>query len=247
MTTIAVCSLAGAPGVTTVALALASTWPTEERVCLVEADASGGDIASWWRVPTWPGTVDLAAASRGGQDHEDTGLETYTQVLPGGMRVCVAPATAERTHHAVALLAHHPKALAPSQGVSVLDLGRIAPDSESLRLLGEADLVVAVTTPELGQLKRLKDSMVMLRASSAHLGIVVAGASSRRSGEISQALDAPIWARVPHDRRAAAFLAGQEQLPRVHRRPLIRAAHTLARTLRAHSRPLQVGAGLEGP
>lgn len=247
MTLIAVCSLAGAPGVTTAALALASTWPTAEPVCVVEADTSGGDIASWWRVPTWPGVVDLAAASRGGQDHEDTALGAYTQVLPGGMRVCVAPATAERIGSAIALLAHHPKALSAADEVTVLDLGRLGPSSDSARLLAEADAVVVATTTEVCQLKRLRESLVMLRASSARLGVAVVGASWRSNAEISEALGAPIWARLPRDRRAAAFLAGQQHTPRIGRRPLIRAAHTLARTLEEQRQWLETPPWLETP
>ena len=50
MTLLAVCGDAA----TTTAFALASTWPTPD-VLLVEADASGGDLAAWLDIPEQPG------------------------------------------------------------------------------------------------------------------------------------------------------------------------------------------------
>src|SRR5699024_8590554 len=83
------------PGVSTLSLALAGVWPGPGAASMVEADASGGDVAAWWHLPPWPGAVDLAASSRSGQDHDRPDLATATQVLPGGTRVCVAPASAD--------------------------------------------------------------------------------------------------------------------------------------------------------
>lgn len=230
---IALFSLSGAPGVTTVSLALAGSWPSADPVRMVEADASGGDVAAWWDVPPWPGVVDLAAASRSGQDHERPDLFSSTQVLPGGTRVCVAPSTAERTTAALELLAQNPKAL--RNGVTVVDLGRVGPEGASAALLGAADLAVAVTTGDAAQLKRVKEaSSGWSSQNGPPIGAAVLGAE-HSSREISSALGVPVWARLPRDRKAAAFLANRADPPRIHRRPLIKVARELAHTLIARA------------
>ena len=52
MTLLAVCGDVS----TTTAYALASMWPTTD-VLLVEADASGGDLAAWLDIPEQPGVA----------------------------------------------------------------------------------------------------------------------------------------------------------------------------------------------
>lgn len=232
---VAVFSLAGAPGVTTLTLALATTWPVREPVWMVEADACGGDVAAWWRLPAWPGVVDLAAASRSGQDHETINMAACSQVLPGGLRVCVAPSTADRTAGAVGLLAHNPKALQGDQA-TLADLGRVAPDAASAALLEVADAAVLVTSGDVAQLKRVREAVPGLRVRCAHLGLAVVG-PTRTSTEIADAVGLPVWARVPHDPRTAAFLIGRGQVRRPHRRPLIRQARALGHTLTEQARP----------
>lgn len=226
-------SLAGSPGVTTLALALASTWPAPGTARVVEADASGGDVAAWWRLPPWPGVVDLAAASRSGQDHE-VDVSSFCQVLPGGLRVCVAPPTAERTAGAVGVLAHNHTALAEER--TVVDLGRVASNTPSAALVEACDLAVLVTTGDVAQLKRVKESVPGLRACCSELGIAVIGAG-RSAGEIADAVGLPVWARLPYDPRTAAFLRGQGEVSRAHRRPLVTAARALACTLEGRPAP----------
>jgi len=228
---VALFSLAGAPGVTTLSLALAGAWPSADPVRMVEADASGGDVAAWWGLPPWPGVVDLAATSRSGQDHERPDLFSSTQVLPGGTRVCVAPSTAERTTAALELLAQNPKVL--GEGVTVVDLGRVGPEGVSAALLGAADLAVAVTSGDVAQLKRVKEAD-WWGHNGPPVGAAVLGAD-HSSSEISSTLGMPVWARLPQDRKTAEFLANRANPSRVHRRPLIKAARALAHTLIARA------------
>jgi Flp pilus assembly CpaE family ATPase len=54
-------------GVTTLALALAATWPSSRRVLLAELDLAGGTLAAASGWPPEPGLVSLAAAARRGQ------------------------------------------------------------------------------------------------------------------------------------------------------------------------------------
>ncbi|WP_150236399.1 P-loop NTPase family protein [Nocardiopsis quinghaiensis] len=231
---IAVFSLAGAPGVTTLALALAGTWPEPEPVWMVEADTSGGDVATWWRLPVWPGVVDLAAASRSGQDHETVDTMACSQVLPGGLRVCAAPSTADRTAGAVGLLAQNPKVL-KSDRVAVADLGRVVPDAASSALLEAADVAVLVASGDVAHLKRVREAAAGLRTRCLRLGLAVVD-PSRSSAEISEAVGLPVWAKLPQDARTAAFLQNQGEVRRPHRRPLIREARALGRTLAEQAR-----------
>ena len=231
---IAVFSLAGAPGVTTLSLALAGVWPGPGPVPMVEADASGGDVAAWWHLPPWPGVVDLAASSRSGQDHDRPDLATATQVLPGGTRVCVSPASADRTSAALALLSQNPKAL--RTGASIVDLGRVKPQGPSADLLAASDLAVLVCSGDIAQLKRVKESAGWMFRAGPHVGLAVLGAGGS-DAEISEVVGLPVWARLPRDAKAARFLRGQGDAARIHRRPLIRAARRLAETLNTRAEP----------
>lgn len=230
---IALFSLSGAPGVTTLSLALASVWPDPDPVRVVEADASGGDVAVRWGLPTYPGLLEVAAAARPGQD-----LELPTdgiQVLPGGLRVCVAPPTAERTAGALELLAHNPKALnGRGQGCTVVDLGRVAPGSVSTALLAAVDVAVLVVPGEAAHLKRVKEAVPDLFVHAPRVGLAVVDAE-RSAAEITHAVGLPVWALVPHDPKTARFLVGRGEVRRVHRRPLIKAARTLAQHLHSHT------------
>lgn len=229
---VALCSLSGAPGVSTLAVALAGMWPQEVPAVVVEADASGGDVAAWWQMPSEPGLVELAAAVRheagaaGGADPVQCSRET-----PGGLRVCAAPATAQRAGTAVELLARHPHALRPGgEAVAVVDLGRLAPRSAAASLACSADAVVVVTRDEVAQLKRLKDSLPGLRSGLAHLGVSVVG-ERESPAEIAEVLQVPVWGRIPPDARGAALVRGERAEKRPQRRPLPAAARDLGRRL----------------
>lgn len=243
---VTLCSLSGAPGVTTTALALASTWPTEDVTRVVEADASGGDIAAWWRLPVWNGVIDLAAASRPGQDHDHEDEQRFVQILPGGVRVCVAPASAERTMDALALITQHPKIMTSWTGVTLVDLGRVSPESQIMALSEEAAVTVVVTSGDLAQLKRLEETAPSLR-KGAQLGVVVVG-PSRSTHEIEQAIGIPVWGHLPWDRKTADVLTGRrDSVGRLHRRPLVTAArslgHTITEKTQSHGDPVRAFQG----
>src|SRR5262249_35676958 len=93
---VAVCSLKGSPGVTTLATALGARWPGRENPIVVEVDPAGGDLMARFRLPDTPGLVSLAAAARGrGQADQDL-VTQHTQLLPGGLRVVLGPVGAEQ-------------------------------------------------------------------------------------------------------------------------------------------------------
>ncbi|MBB6119159.1 hypothetical protein [Nocardiopsis algeriensis] len=228
--TVALFSLGGAPGATTAALALAAVWPGE--AVLVEADASGGDVATWQRLQPAPGLTGLAAAAR-----HDTASGTapadHTQALPGGLAVCPAPVTAERAGGAVRLLSQNPSVLLPGTGpATVLDLGRLAPGSPAAALAARADAALLLVADDVAQLRRAKEASATLAETLPGLRTVVTGGKGGTK-EITEALGPGVWGRLPADPRAAAFLRGEADLRRPHRRPLFRAASRLAADLAA--------------
>ena len=99
-------SVKGSPGVTTVALALASWWP--RPVVVLEADPAGGDLAVRLGLPEDPGLVGLAAALR--RHSQADLLEHYAQESPLGIPVVPAPAGARQSAASVSLLAALPGA-----------------------------------------------------------------------------------------------------------------------------------------
>ncbi|GAA1782920.1 MULTISPECIES: hypothetical protein [Streptomonospora] len=230
--TVALFSLAGAPGVTVTAAALAAVWPEPAGAVLVEADASGGDVAAWHRLHPSPGVTDLAAATR----HRAADPLDHTQALPGGLPVCAGPASADAAQGAVQLLATNNPALAgePADGgrpALVVDLGRLAPRTPTAHLAAHAGEALLVVSDDLAQLRRAKQSAAGLADTVARLRVVVAGGSGT-TDEIASVLGLPVWSgRIPADARSAAFLRGETPVRRPGRRPLFKAALALARTV----------------
>ncbi|MGQ4267636.1 hypothetical protein [Nocardiopsis changdeensis] len=229
-TTVAVFSLGGAPGVTSLGMALAAVWPGDAPGVLVEADPSGGAVAVWRRLPTEPGLTGLAAAMRrgGGADPE-----AHTQALPGGLRVCPAPVTADPAEGAVRLLGQHPLPFsAMAAPVAVLDLGRLTPSSPARALVARVDHAVLVVSERLTELRRAREHLLAPSFPARDLTVVVCGGRGG-VGEITGALGSAVWGRVPDDPRSARFLRGEQDIARPQKRPLFRAADRLARALAA--------------
>jgi hypothetical protein len=207
-------------------MALAAVWPGEAGAVLVEADASGGDVATWRRLQPAPGLTGLAAAARHGGASAD--LAAHTQVLPGGLAVCHAPVTADRAEGAVRLLAQNPGALTSAGGPAVvLDLGRLTPGAPASALAARADAALLLVSDDLAQLRRAKEAAEALTRSLPRLRTVVTGGTGNVR-EIEGALGPGVWGRFPADARSAAFLRGETNPRKPHRRPLLKAAARLA-------------------
>ena len=152
MTLIVVSSVSGAPGVTSLALGMAATWPDEARPVVVECDPSGGDIAARYSLTPSPGLVELVAhrtesdaLSRAAQQVQVTGCSVGVVCSPpGGREVAAAlPAlSADRT--------------LTTDGVVVADVGRLTGNGAAWGLLRDADAVVLVVTGTLGHIAHLR-------------------------------------------------------------------------------------------
>lgn len=244
--TVALFSLGGAPGVTCAAMALAAVWPGAVGAVLVEADAAGGDVATWRRLQPDPGLTGLAAAARHGGASAD--LAAHTQVLPGGLSVCHAPVTADRAEGAVRLLSQNPGVLdSPSGPAVVLDLGRLTPGAPASALATWADEALLLVADDLAQLRRAKEASEALARSLPRLRTVVVGGSGGVR-EIESALGPRVWGRLPDDARSVSFLRGESNPRKPQGRPLLKAAARLAGELAQSAAPVEPpGAGAPWP
>ena len=127
MSVVALSSPKGSPGVTTLAVALASWWPRPSIV--IEADPAGGDLAARLALPEEPGLVSLAAAHRRRPitaSSKTTLLEPFVQETAAGIRAVVAPASPRQVVAALGLLPEVRPTLAPRGTDLLVDIGRMS-------------------------------------------------------------------------------------------------------------------------
>ncbi|MGY6655377.1 chromosome partitioning protein [Amycolatopsis sp. TRM77291] len=209
---IAVCSLKGSPGVTTLATALGARWPGQENPVVVEADPAGGDLMARFRLPESPGLVSLAAAARGRGGSEPNLLAQHTQFLPGGLRVVLGPAGAEQARAALSLLA--PGASSPMRRAAdqpgttvIVDCGRVDPDSPAFPIIRGADAMLLVARPHDDELAHVALKLQVAQRWSAKPCFVLVG-DGYSTAEVAQVMGIPVMGRVPHDDKGAAVLCG---------------------------------------
>lgn len=208
---VAVCSLKGSPGVTTLATALGARWPAAENPIVVEVDQAGGDLMARFRLNDSPGLVSLAAAAR--RSAEATLLAQHTQQLPGGLRVVLGPVGAEQARaalHALTSGGISPlRRAADVPGATVIaDCGRIDPDSPALSIIRGADAMLLVARPCDEQLAHVALKLHAAQRWSRKPCFVLVG-DGYPTREVSQALGIPVMGRVPRDDKGAAVLCGQ--------------------------------------
>ncbi|MEN8652344.1 hypothetical protein ABCR94_17500 [Streptomyces sp. 21So2-11] len=228
----------GAPGVTTLAMALASAWPAEGseggvRPVVVEADMAGGDLAARFGLSDMEGLLALAAG--GHRDGQDDELGGCVQEVAGGLRVVVAPTGGDQALASVGEVVARPSVLrggGDSEGMVLLDLGRLGA-RPSRELARGADRLVLVSRGSVEALAHVAARGEWLDGASYEL--VVVGVCRFSEAEIAAALEmSPERVRkVPWDVRAAAALGGAGQVGRRRwvRSPLTQAASALAHHL----------------
>lgn len=231
---IAVCSVKGSPGVTTLCVALAARWPAPGRAVVVECDPSGGSLAARFGLRTAPGLVSLTAAAR---QNRDLMLWAHTQPLPGGVPVVVAPPGGDYARAALATLLDARRqsvlrgAAAVAGSVVVADCGRLDAVSPAMAIAREADRVLLVVRPRADELSHLAASLSMVDLWAMRPGLVLVG-RGHPAGEVTRELGVPVLAEIPHDVPGARALSG---LPGRRRGPvrsrLGRVVHAIARDL----------------
>ncbi len=243
---IALCSVKGSPGVTTLAVALAMTWPHAEsmRRLVAEVDPSGGDLAMWFGLPAAPGLVSLAAAAR--RTRDPAVVWDHTQALPGGARALVAPpggTHARATLSTLVTASDRPllPVVARDGGVVVFaDCGRVDPGSPAEVIARRADALVLVSGAQGDDLAHAAARLGELARWTPRPGLLLTG-DGYPTVDVERELGIPAIGRLPHDPTTAAMLTGHRQ-PMARRRGnnggLARHAAALARTLAEPATPI---------
>jgi MinD-like ATPase involved in chromosome partitioning or flagellar assembly len=224
---LAVGSVRGAPGATTLAVALGSVWPRATPL-VVEADADGGVLAARFGLASDPGLTSLAGRARRGLDAND--VHEAVQHLPGGLPVVLADPGADVT--AAALQAGGrtlAEALAATDGSDVIvDAGRLHPSSPSLALVDRCVLLLVVSRPGVDELAALSRRLPALAERTATL-VVLVGDRPYGAKDVAETLGVEVAGVVAHDEHGAAMLGGGTGKGRRNR--LLRSVETLAATV----------------
>ena len=165
---VSVCSDKGAPGVSTLAVALGMVWPGDRVV--VEADTAGSDL-SFRLHPAVPGTpgahlapdpsiAGLATAARLGLS--SAGPLPFAQDTSLGVPVVPGVLSAERFRALRSLWPGLGQALAAWPGTVLADLGRLSPGSPAAAVATASTAVLLLTRADLEGLFHLRDKVVEL-------------------------------------------------------------------------------------
>lgn len=196
MRAIGLFSLHGAPGVTSLSLALAAHLrAAEQQALLIEADPDGGVIAARFDAPLTPSLTDLAAAARRTLEPD----EVLRCAQPVGTGVCVVLAhpSAEQTRAALAMGAMAiAAAIGHLDGTTVMDLGRWRTDSPSRPLFDAADRLLLVMRPTLEQTVQVLH-LVDVVGDAQRLSLVVVGSRPYSARQVSDTTGVPVLATLP--------------------------------------------------
>ena len=226
------CSLHGAPGVTTLALVCASSWPMPSPCRLIEADPSGGVLASRYGLETpQPNLMGLAVSARHGLSDDKIG--SFCQQLPDEVSTVIAPARGADVRHAMEEL---PLAELPHGEVDYLvDHGRLLPGL--CDYTAGADVVVLVVRPVYEQLNVLLTLAADMVYESL-LGVVLFGKGPYHAYEIEDQLEyncgdrARLLGTLPVDPKGALLVTTEGPLaPLTRRSRLFKAAQTIVNEL----------------
>lgn len=228
MSLVCVASAHGSPGVTTVALSLAATWPGDGEVVLVEADPFGGVLAARSGLADTPGLVSLAAEARGGLN--TTVIWRHAQALAGGLPVLVGPPSAEQATAVLRDITAPLAAWSASTEVAVIvDCGRQwSNGSLSHGLLTGADDLLLVCRPSADQLRPAVARLRSLGEAGISGRLLLIGDAPYGPSEVESAVEVPVAGVVAFDPAAAAALPGEGGSNAIRRSRLIRSVASLA-------------------
>jgi hypothetical protein len=197
-------SVSGAPGVTTLGVALTRSWPgaTGGRAVLVEADPDGGALAARAGVPSF-GLRELAAQAR--TRFPGSVLEANVTDLTGPTPAILAPADPALSSCAAQGLAPIAYGLREIPGTTVLaDVGRYRADSPATCITEAADLRVVVLRGEIAEMETA--------AALGHLpgdgrtAAVLVGADDGLAARVARRLGLRVLGTVPHDPKGATMV-----------------------------------------
>lgn len=215
MKIVSLASVRGAPGVTTTALLLASTF-TDGVV--VEADLDGGVLAVRYGLGREPGLTTFAASA-------PEGWRAHAQDA-GGVPVLVGPdapgASASLWRTAGERITQK---LVAADGIAVVDAGRLR---SPVPIVSASDLVVVLVCPIAEQLVGLSHLLPTLRqAIRGQVTAVLVGEGPYNAAEVERSLAVAVVGELPDDRDAAEAFRNGGSRARLSRSRLARSVSAL--------------------
>jgi hypothetical protein len=232
-------SAAGSPGVTTLAVGLALTWPRPILLSDCDPGAHQAILAGYLggRSAGGKGLLRVAEAHRDRRPLREAVLD---QTLPlsaeeEGRRLFLAGFTksASAMHFGGVWqdLAEALDRLGEVEIDVIIDCGRIGPSGPPAALLERSAVTAVVVTSTLRSimstrvhLPTLRDHPRLTSSDRGHLGLIIVGEGQPyQRGEITRALEVPVITSIAHDRQSAAHLSdGRPRHRRFDTSPLIR-------------------------
>jgi MinD-like ATPase involved in chromosome partitioning or flagellar assembly len=223
MALVAVASAKGAPGVTTLAVALAGVHPGPAVVA--DLDPAGGDLV--WRysgaggqpLDVGRGLLSLAAVVR----HGPADLTPHLQTIAGGLPVLAGVAAPEQLTGLGPVWPQVAHTLAGLPDLIVFaDCGRVTAGSPALAVIHAADAVLLTVRAEVDQLAHLRERVRVLADQTGAgvvrppIGVVVVAPEKEHrhvTTDVQRLLDAAglagkVLGAVADDGRGARLLSG---------------------------------------
>lgn len=224
MSQVAIASLAGSPGVSTLvsAMAVAST----SRLLVVECPPDGGVLAVRWGLPREATVTDLAADA-----YPEHDLWERARPWVGASRLLPADASAVATHR-TPVARYVSDRIGTTDVPVVVDLGRLRPDDATVSLLRGLGRLWVMVEPTIEHVASAMSWRPLLeRVCTVELLIADRAAASGRypAREITDTLGWGCIDTVQRDRRGALALrgVGAPSPWLVQRLPLVRQARQL--------------------
>jgi MinD-like ATPase involved in chromosome partitioning or flagellar assembly len=199
MTSVAVASVADAPGASTLAVGLSTTWPfTGEPAVLVEADPDGGRLGTRLGVGVEPGLMSLALATRTTALRLDDVIAASASI--GEALLLPAPPSAEQAQSALVYCASALAAViaGDTERAWVLDVGRVSPRSPAMPLAAKADDLLLVSRGDLAALQLLPTRLDALRAAGCRRpSVVVVGPTPWSLDQVAEFTSTDVIAQLP--------------------------------------------------
>lgn len=214
----------GAPGASTLALALALTVAAEGPVTLFETDPDGGDLAARLGLATKPGLLTLAAATRHGIAAVE--LHTHLQSIAPNVDLLAAPSSPEHANSALTAVGPFLATLEPTPTV-IADVGRWKPRSPASDLVAASAAVVLVLHPTVEGVAHARWQFEDLSRHCRRVLVACRGERPYGPEEVADAIGTESVVAVPFDRHGAATI-GTGALRRQRRSPLMRAARSIS-------------------
>jgi hypothetical protein len=232
-------STAGSPGVTTLAVGLALTWPRPILLADCDPGAHQAILAGYLggRSAGGKGLLRVAEAHRDRRPLREVVLdqtlplsaeeESRQLFLPGFTK----PASAMHFGGVWQDLAEAFDRLGEVDIDVIIDCGRIGPSGPPAALLERSAVTAVVVTSTLRSimstrvhLPTLRDHPRLTSSDRGHLGLIIIGEGQPyQRGEIARALEVPVITSIAHDRQSAAHLSdGRPRHRRFDTSPLIR-------------------------